>query len=154
MAQEENTTEEEKVNTKKCTIPIYCRCNWCGQYFSFNRKTKYCSRSCKSKYSYQFKKGVKIAEKEGFVSNALLKSLKVSFPCNLPIKNFKKLFLGEMDFLVIKNGKTTKKGDVMIVSEVDEKTGNMTGRQLSRHVINITDAGKGYAPNCFKVYFK
>lgn len=37
---------------KKTTIQIYCKCEYCGEYFEISKRKRYCGRSCRDKSNY------------------------------------------------------------------------------------------------------
>ncbi len=41
-------------------IAIYCRCDWCGDFFAVNKRRKYCSRKCRDAKYYDTKSRVDI----------------------------------------------------------------------------------------------
>ena len=129
--------------TKKSTTKIYCRCDWCSSYFRVDKRMKFCSRSCRQKQSYQMKRITKVFEETGVISDELNTTIRRTHLCTIGSKHFKEHLIDERNFLVIKANKSIKKGDVMIINELSVRTGNKTGRQLSRTISLIVETVEG-----------
>lgn len=46
---------QKKVKKEVSTIPIYCKCQHCGNYFEIVKRRKYCSEKCRKAAYYRRK---------------------------------------------------------------------------------------------------
>ncbi len=136
----------------KSTTLIYCRCEWCNTFFEVKKRMKYCTRSCRQKQSYQTKRVTKAFEETGIVSEKLGKTIKLTHLVAVSSLDFKKYMTGERDFLVTKTNKTTKRGDSVIIRELNIKTGNKSGRQLSRVIVRVAQKVDGVDDGSIVLY--